>query len=446
MTSGIVPGKVCARSRELDYEPRNSAPQRFAHGWRAPTVCAVAAAALALPRRLAPAGAPLALAGATVLAGHLIGARLEASDPRVHIGAPPLVGAFDLQLGARLAPAIALAILGIVAGPVLARRLRWRGLLTVTYVAGGAWACALGWASGSLAAPLRSRYELLTAVPAAQDRGFLRHFVSDLPAYATHVRGHPPGGVLLLAGLDRLGLGGAGWAAALCIAAGVAAAPLALVAVRALGDEPLARGAAPFAALAPAAVWIATSMDALHLGVGALAVALAALRRPFACGLVFGAGLMLSYGLAPLGLLIVAVARRASLRVAAGSAVVLAAFTLLGFWWLDGLQATHHLAVGGVLARRPYAAFLVINIAALALAVGPAAAAGLRRSPHVLVGAALAAVLVTDLLGVTRGETERVWLPFAPFLLLAASGLGRGWLAAQCGLAVALQTGVRSPW
>jgi hypothetical protein len=406
----------------------------------------VAVAVFAAPRRIRVAHAPLALALVLVAAGHLLGQRLEAADPRVHVGAPPLVGSFDLQAGPRLLAAAAIAVAVLVWAPRLTAALTWSRLLGATYALAAAWACALGWASGSLAAPLRSRYELLTAVPAAHQPGFLRGFVSDLPTYATHVRGHPPGGVLLLAGLDWIGLGGAGWAAVLCIAAGAAAAPLALVALRALADEGAARGAAPFLALAPAAVWLATSMDALYLGVGALAVALAALRRPLAAGVAFGAGLMLSYGLAPLGLLLAVVARRDGVRVAVGTGVVLALFAALGFWWVDGLRATHAQAVAGVLERRPYGAFLVINLAALALAAGPAAAASLRRTPHLLVAAALVAVAVTDLLGVTRGETERVWLPFVPWLLLGTRGLGRGWLAAQCGVTLALQAGVRSPW
>jgi hypothetical protein len=187
-------------------------------------------------------------------------------------------------------------------------------------------------------------------------------------------------------------------------------------------------------------------MDALYLGAGAVAVALAATRRPLAAGVAFGCCLMLSYGLAPLGLPLALLLRRRAPAAAAGALAVLGVFALLGFWWPDGLRATHDQAFAGVLARRPYAAFLVINLAALALAAGPAALAGLRRRPPLLVLATLAAVATTDLLGVTRGETERVWLPFAPFLVAAAGGLGRGWLAAQAGLGIALQAGVRSPW
>jgi hypothetical protein len=95
------------------------------------------------------------------------------------------------------------------------------------------------------------------------------------------------------------------------------------------------------------------------------------------------------------------------------------------------------------------------NPAALALATGPAVAAGLVvtlvrvRSawrPALLPGAALAAVVAADLSQMSRGEVERIWLPFVPWLALAAPGDRRGWLAAQVGLGLALQSLLASPW
>jgi len=126
----------------------------------------------------------------------------------------------------------------------------------------------------ALAAPLRSRFEQLTAVPLVDSPGrFLETFSDALPSYATHVQGHPPGGVLVLWLLDRAGLGGATAAAALAIACGAVAAPAALVTLRALAGETHARAAAPFLAFAPAAVWLATSLDALYASVGAVGIA-----------------------------------------------------------------------------------------------------------------------------------------------------------------------------
>jgi len=417
--------------------------------------------------------APVACWAGLVLAGHLLAARLLAADYRVHIGAPPLVGGFDVRLSASIVWAVGLAGAALAFGPALVRRLPWRGLLGASWLAGVAWILALATGNGggweALRRPLQSRYEYLAAVPDVGSAGaFLRSFVTDLPDYPTHVRGHPPGLLLVLAQLDRIGLGGSAWAAALVIGAGAAAAPAALVALRALAGEQLARRAALFVTLAPAAIWLGTSADALFTGVIATAIAMLALActappgwradaAALLAGLVLGGGLMLSYGLAPLGLLALAVAL-ATRRVrplaiaAAGVAAVLLAFAAAGFWWPSGLQATRVIYAAGAASRRPYLDFLVISPAAFALAIGPAAVAGLVAlrggRAWILPAAALAALAVAELSGLSRGETERIWLPFAPWLLLAAASLRapRAWLAAQLGLGIALQVVVVSQW
>jgi hypothetical protein len=139
--------------------------------------------------------------------------------------------------------------------------------------------------------------------------------------------------------------------------------------------------------------------------------------------------------------------------VGAGVASVFAAFAAAGFWWPDGLAATSALYHGGNAALRPYAPFLLISLAAFALALGPAAAAGIAhlkdRRVWLIVGAALASLAAADLSGLSRGETERIWLIFVPWIGLAAAALvvhRRGWLAAQLALAIILQATVRSPW
>ena len=106
--------------------------------------------------------------------------------------------------------------------------------------------------------------------------------------------------------------------------------------------------------------------------------------------------------------------------------------------------------------------FLVGNLAALALTVGPATGAGLGaafselrrrdgRHPEIwLCLPALAAVLVADLSGLSKGEVERIWLPFVPWLMLGAAALPRrgvrGWLTAQVGLTLAIQAWLVTPW
>jgi len=405
---------------------------------------------------------PVLAWAAIVVLGHVLGAAVVTRDPLVHVNAPPLVGTFDLRVGPSLLPAALLAAAVLAAGPRLAKRWGFGLLLLATWATGAAWAVALAASAGwsAVAAPLSSRYEYLGAVSRVGSPGrFLDTFVSALASYPTHVKGHPPGMVLLLWALDRVGLGGATAATALVIGVGALAAPAVLVAVRALGDELAARQAAPFLALAPAAVWLATSADALFAGVAACAIAaFACANRPaaaFAAGLLFGSALMLSYGIAPLGLVVLAIAlwRRAWRALAwagAGGAAVFATFALAGFWWIDGLQATRALYEAGIASRRPYADFVLINLAAFALAVGPAAAVGLTRlrgATALLTVSALAAVAVADLSGLSRGETERIWLPFVPFVVLAAGATrSRALLGAAAVLGLALQAGVRSPW
>jgi hypothetical protein len=215
---------------------------------------------------------------------------------------------------------------------------------------------------------------------------------------------------------------------------------------------------------------MATSPDAFFLGVtacGVAAVVLATSRTgrrsyssAFGGGLILGAGLFLSYGVAALlavpGAVVVA-RRRWSVLVlaAAGIAVVVAAFAVAGFWWPDGLAATHERYKVGVALQRNDEYFLLANLAALAVAVGPSVAVGLSRArrdwPYLLAGAALATLIVIDLSGLSEGEVERIWLPFVPWVATAAAGLDTGacrrrWLSLHVGTGLLLQVTLRSPW
>jgi hypothetical protein len=409
------------------------------------------------------------------LAGHLLGAALYDREPLVHIGAAPFVGTFDLRWSERAWPALAFGGAAIAWGRVVAARLRWRALLVAGWAAAVGWAVALAATDGwqAIAAPLRSPYEQLTAVSLVGSPGrFLASFTELLPTYATHVRGHPPGGVLALWGLGELGLGGATAAAIAAIAIGALTAPAVLVAVRALAGEAQARAAAPFVVFTPAAVWMATSLDALYAGVSAVGIALFALGcgdardraarnhqvlLALSSGLVLGIALQLSYGVATLAAVVLAIAvgrRRpgALFWAVVGVAIVFGAFAAARFNWFDGLAATREEYLAGVSRRRPYADFLLISLAAFALAAGPAVAAGLAqlrdRGAWLLAGGALVALAAADLSGMSKGETERIWLHLVPWILVATVALrgSRGWLAIQVGLALVLQLTVRSPW
>ena len=131
-------------------------------------------------------------------------------------------------------------------------------------------------------------------------------------SWITHVSGHPPGALLTFVWLDRIGLGGGAWAGAFCLLVGSSAATAVIVAVRAVSDEPTARMAAPFVAVAPTAIWIAVSADGYFAGVAAWGIALLALaasrtvRWPIlvaaGAGLLLGWAMFLNYGLMLMGL------------------------------------------------------------------------------------------------------------------------------------------------
>ncbi len=138
-----------------------------------------------------------------------------------------------------------------------------------------------------------------------------------------------------------------------------------------------------------------------------------------------------------------------------GCAAVVAAFTADGFWWPDGVRATHHFYAHNYgSGSRPYGYFLLADLAVFAVMIGPATVAGIahlnvRRNPAGwLVIAALVAVAVSDLSGYMRGEVERIWLPYAPWVVAAAAVLTRrrGWMLLQVAVALAVQGLVVSPW
>jgi methylthioxylose transferase len=413
-----------------------------------------------------------------------IGRGIIAGGGDLHLrGGAVLTGAVEPLVSPRVLLPLAVAAAVVLWGPDLGRRVRWPWLLSGSMVAAGVWAVALaltsGW--GRLAEPMASKHEYLADV--GRVHGFaslVSTFIDSVPVgspgqWATHVAGHPPGALLSFALLDGVGLRGPGWAAVLCIAGGAAAVPAVLVTVRAVADEAAARAVAPFAVLAPAAVWVATSPDAFFAGVTAWGVALLALAarhrsplRALAGGLVLGSCLFLSFGLAAAGLLALAVVlvqtralgRAGVLRVlgaaAVGVAAVFAVFTLGGYWWFDGITVDAQRVMDGAsyadrILHLHY--FYAANAAAAVIAAGPAVVAGLtglRGRLLVLPLAAVVGMAVSDASGLVLGETERIWLPFVVWLLPATASIPpraqRFWLAASALLAIAVEVVVRSPW
>lgn len=409
-----------------------------------------------------------------------LGALLNAHGRHIVLPTPPILGSFGpgLRVGLLLPCAVAIAL--VVVLPRIAERSSWHALLLALPLCALAWTLALALAEGTsgLTRGPRGHTEYLTDVPAvrADPAAFLRGFTDDIGRYEIHVRGHPPGMVLALAGLDRIGLGGAPWEATFVIGLAATAPIAVMLTLRATAGEQVARRASAFLVLSPAAIWIATSADALYMTVGAWAVSLVVLavvthreRRSIVLaalgGLLGGLALLGSYGLVllaavPAGVLWSRRTERARVLrttlVAAGSALaVLLAFLPLGYSWLAGLQATKH-EYFVLDLDRPYWAFLVINLGAFALALGPASVMGLAalRDPRLwlLVGGGLAAASLANLSGLSSGEVERIWLPFTIWVLPAAAALvtsrtcTRRALALQAASAIALISIVTTQW
>ncbi|MBP2472774.1 hypothetical protein JOF53_001646 [Crossiella equi] len=410
-----------------------------------------------------------AAAGLVLLVGTAaaVGAVLRARDVPIFAGAAPLFGEWLPHLGPGTAPALLLAVAAVLWGPRLADRLPWRGLLATAYLTAVAWTLALatadGWQRG-LASRLTTTDEYLHEVPGVTDLGtFLAGFAGRIldfqpDSWTTHVSGHPPGALLVYVLLDRIGLGGGVWAGVVTVLVGALVAVAVPVTVRALGTEELARRAAPFLALFPGAVWFGVSADGLFAGVTATGIALLALGRWWRGvlgGLLLGFGLFLSYGLVLLGPLALVAAWRGRTLLPAAAAVlaVVLGFLAGGFWWLDGYHLVVQRYYQGIATARPYGYWVWANLAALALAVGPATAAGLRRVAGSrvllpLVGVAVLAVLAADVSGLSKAEVERIWLPFAVWLAAGTALLPhrRRWLAVQVVTALAVNHLVLTNW
>lgn len=404
-----------------------------------------------------------------LIAGVAIGGRIVNESFATNVLAPPLFGRFDVRVGPSTLLAVAVSCLVVWFGPRVAANIPWRMLLVVTTVAAGTWALSLAMVDGidALSSPLSGPHDYLVTVDRIDSPGiFLESFVDRLETFSLHVQGHPPGMVLIFWGLAQVGLGGAAWATVLVIGTGVSASAATLFLVKAMAGESSARNLAPFLAISPAAIWIATSVDAFFMGVGAWGIALLALGAQrksdllsLMGGVILGLTLFLSYGavaLAPIALVVAVSPKglRPLLAATGGVVAVVAFFRAAGFWWFDGLSATVAQYEAGVAAQRPFAWFALANLAAFSLVLGPAVAVGLGRlrgaPTAALTCAALIGVLAASLSGLSKGEVERIWLIFVPWVLAICVTFdlrrSRGMLALQALVALAIQTGVRTPW
>jgi methylthioxylose transferase len=144
-----------------------------------------------------------------------------------------------------------------------------------------------------------------------------------------------------------------------------------------------------------------------------------------------------------------------------GALVVVAGFTAAGFWWFDGYHLVVERYYQGIATDRPYGYWWWGNLAATVCAVGLATAAALPRAlaparlrvfepGSLLVAAGLCAVVAADISGLSKAETERIWLPFDLWLLVATAYLpqvrARPWLAVQAAAALVLVHLLMTNW
>jgi hypothetical protein len=338
---------------------------------------------------------------------------------------------------------------GVLIAPLLMERVRSRVVFAVSvYVL----ALALGLALNSArvgpaglskvflhgrGGSVESEFEYLLALPLLNHGvGFyLHHFAALMPFATTHVKGNPPGPLIAF---HLLGITTANRLAALCIGLGALTAPLAYDLGRVLGDERRGRLAGLLTAFSPAMLLFGvTSVDYAFATLGLLAACL--LVREGRSALIAGSILAavasffswLLLGI-PAWAAVVTLRRRGMNRAAAlclsvGSAVVLlnaVLFVLYGYDPFSALSATASAYSHGIASIRPYAFWLFGSPAAWAVMLGLPVFWLMLRSLTTRDAAAIAIcslILVASVIGLTKAETERVWLPFVPLACVAAA-------------------------
>jgi hypothetical protein len=369
-------------------------------------------------------------------------------------GTAPLLAKWFPHVNWATLASVAIAVVVVVVGPRVTHRLSWWVLVVTTWMTSLSWIVALTLIDGPVggwAHRMNGKEEYLSQLPHSGGvAAFIHGFASHIPLLSNHVwddpiAGNPPGALLTFVGLDRAGFSGAWWASAFCVFVGSSAAAAILVTLRALRDEELAQRAAAFVAIAPTAVWIGVSADGYFAAVAAWGIALLAVsasgrsRRPaltaVAAGFLLGCSVYLDYGLIlmaiPAMAVLLATRNFRPLPFAVlGAGIVASFFTLEGFWWFHGLDLLRRRYWAGVAHYRPYRYWVWANLVSLTCAVGLPAAIALRRvvnrtalirrcGVHLVLAAFLVVIVISDVSGLSKAETERIWLPFAVWLVAA---------------------------
>jgi hypothetical protein len=221
--------------------------------------------------------------------------------------------------------------------------------------------------------------------------------------------------------------------------AGAASAPLTYVLARRLFDPEIAKIAGLLAAFAPAMLHFgATSADAVYLTLGLLAAIPLISGRPWIGALALGVVSLFAWSLLAIAAWAVLLiwARdgfKRAFRLGLIIGAVLVGFHALfalatGFDALGTLKATHEVYDIGIASRRPYAYWFFGSPTAFLLILGvPIAWLALqslaRRTPQAL--AIFGVIAISCVIGVTKAETERIWLFLAPLVIVCAAPLVR---------------------
>ena len=144
-----------------------------------------------------------------VVAAAVVGWALLEAGVRLILPSPPLHAARVSRIGPLLVIPIVVAVVLVRWAPTLAGRLRWSHLLLAAGLATICWGVALAMVDGpgGITRGLSWHYEYPADVAkVGDDLGtFLRHFTDRIGEFEIHVRGHPPGFLVVLWGLSRLG-------------------------------------------------------------------------------------------------------------------------------------------------------------------------------------------------------------------------------------------------
>jgi hypothetical protein len=358
----------------------------------------------------------------------------------------PFLGSyrFAFGFGSVLAPAVAA---GVLLATVRGRfaTLQWPVVLVLGWAGSFVWSLSLALVDGSggLTRSLQSSDNYLTDVPDIRSGvlAYVRSYTAHPERLSIAARGHPPGPVLLLWALQRIGLTDRLSLGLFITAVGALLTPIVLAAVRGVCGEDAGRAYAPVLILAPYAVWVAVSVDVFSAVLAALAVLFGvhasapgrtgprAGAWALICGITLGVAAMFSYAAPWLGLSAVCLyfaRRRPFLNVATGLGALLSVYAAQasGFSWIDGLLMSRNDFAVRVEPYRSAVAWSVVSVLVLVLAAGPAlvrSAWRVRNTPGwpFLVGAG-AAVAFYLAAGLARGGAEAAWLPFFPWLTVAA--------------------------